>query len=593
MNSGELPISNEVFIRFFLYATYVPLCLICFKLLFPRMTKSAKRLGVVMLALQILVVALSELIQPTSVFEERLWALDREFNIPSTFSTAQLALAGGLALLTAALARARPALFRLYLAGLGLSFLYLALDEFFAWKDLGSSRTWKINVSILGATTVLATIALALRSPPRARIWHFCLLTGLALVAFAAVVIDDLPPFCGSLGFIRVEQCLDFRIPEEIIEFVGIWLSLVAMLGHFSDATRTSSARVQHMPFALPAIWIGLILLILLIPRFEMQLSAQSATVTFDKRIQLKGYRIARDSPGTLTLRLYATASAWDWNHIGRREVGYSIHLVDQASGESIASHNALVRPQFEILIFGRQYEPIYREYLALEIPPTTPTNRALWVVLTFWRKNDSVYERMKVLSGDLKLLSATQVALGELVLPGQSPTPAAAPLARFANGFSLGAVNLPQSARAGEDLVIPFDWRSSENGQDDHAQFLHLGYVSPPGEGENLHGGTESLEIDAWFVYDQEPLGPRLPTRYWYSGLADSETWQVPLPADLAPGHYQVFTGLYRMRDQERVPVTDAEGRPFVDARVPLGFLIIGMDRQIRSWKAWTVLIF
>ncbi|MDE2820930.1 MAG: hypothetical protein OXI40_14450 [Chloroflexota bacterium] len=560
MNSGELLVSNESFIRIFIVIAYVPLCLISARLLFPGLSPSAKRLGIGMLALQILVVALSEIIQPTSIFEERLWALDREFNIPSTFASTQLALAGGLALLTASLARARPALFRLYLAGLGLSFLYLALDEFFAWKDLGSSRTWKINVSILGAAIVLGTIALAPRASRRARIWHFCLLTGLALVAIAAVVVDDLPPFCGDLGLIVLEDCLDYRIPEEIIEFLGIWLALVAMLGHFSDATRASSPPVQRSPYVLPVIWIALILLVPLIPRFEMQLLAQPAAVKFDKRIQLKGYRIDSEGRGPLNLRLYATASAWDWNHIGRREVGYSLHLIDQASGESFVSRNALVRPQFEILMFGSQYEPIYREYAALEIPPTAPANRALWVVLTFWRERDGEYEQMKVLSSDLKLLGDAQVVLDELVLPDDAPTPATAPLARFDNGFSLGAAELPEVARPGENLAISFTWRSSENGSEDHAQFLHLGNV----------------ETGQWVVYDQEPLGPRLPTRFWYSGLADSETWRVPLPADLAPGRYQVFTGLYRMGDQERVSAADAEGRRFVDARAPLGYVII-----------------
>ena len=90
------------------------------------------------------------------------------------------------------------------------------------------------------------------------------------------------------------------------------------------------------------------------------------------------------------------------------------------------------------------------------------------------------------------------------------------------------------------------------------------------------MEGGTESVESGAWFVYDHQPLGPRLPTRLWYSGLADSETWQAPLPADLAPGRYSVFTGLYRARDQERIPASGAEGTPWLDARVPLGSLLV-----------------
>ena len=60
-------------------------------------------------------------------------------------------------------------------------------------------------------------------------------------------------------------------------------------------------------------------------------------------------------------------------------------------------------------------------------------------------------------------------------------------------------------------------------------------------------------------------------------SGLADSEIWEVPLPSDLAPGRYSVLTGLYRLRDQERVPASNADGSPWLDNRVPLGSVIIG----------------
>lgn len=67
-----------------------------------------------------------------------------------------------------------------------------------------------------------------------------------------------------------------------------------------------------------------------------------------------------------------------------------------------------------------------------------------------------------------------------------------------------------------------------------------------------------------------------RLPSRLWYSGLVDSETWRVPLPADLAPGRYKVYTGLYRARDRERDTASDVNGAPFIDARVPLGTLIV-----------------
>ena len=167
---------------------------------------------------------------------------------------------------------------------------------------------------------------------------------------------------------------------------------------------------------------------------------------------------------------------------------------------------------------------------------------------------------RQKVLASDLNLLSETQVVLGELVLPADSPTPESVPLAQFDTGFTLDAVDMPEIARAGETLTIPFAWRSEEQGREDYIQFLHLGHQ----------------ESGVWFVYDQQPLGPRLPTRLWYQGLADSEVWQVPFPADLAPGRYTVFSGLYRTRDSERVPASGADGTPWLDARVPLGSIMV-----------------
>ena len=148
---------------------------------------------------------------------------------------------------------------------------------------------------------------------------------------------------------------------------------------------------------------------------------------------------------------------------------------------------------------------------------------------------------------------------LGELVLPAPATAPAT-PIALFDNGFALAAVDLPEQARAGEELPLSFSWTANDSDGEDYSQFLHFGHA----------------ESGDWWVYDQPPLGLRLPTRLWYQGLADSENWQVPLPADLAPGRYAVFTGLYRVRDQERLPVTDAAGNDWLDGRVALGSIII-----------------
>ena len=109
-----------------------------------------------------------------------------------------------------------------------------------------------------------------------------------------------------------------------------------------------------------------------------------------------------------------------------------------------------------------------------------------------------------EILASDHRLLSDTQVILDELIIPSPSTSSSADALAVFDNGFTLDAVDLPEYARAGETLAIPVSWRSDVKGSEDHVQFLHFGHE----------------ESGTWWIYDQQPLGPRLPTRLWYSGL-------------------------------------------------------------------------
>ena len=150
-----------------------------------------------------------------------------------------------------------------------------------------------------------------------------------------------------------------------------------------------------------------------LIPRLEVNLLAHPASIQFESGIQLLGYRI--DNPH---VRLYASAKLGDY--IG---LGYSIHLVDQTSGESVAGHD-----QYGFLHDNspgsRYFKYIFRQQMELNIPPDAPTNHALWIVLTLWRKKGDEYVSKKVLQSDQQLLSETQVILGELVLPAEAAAP-------------------------------------------------------------------------------------------------------------------------------------------------------------------------
>lgn len=544
--------SSDEVIRIFIFLLYVPACVLSFWQLIPRLSRTSARLASLMLVAQLLVVVLSLETTATSQFDKWLWDFHEEWNIAATLASTQLGMVGGVALTTAWLARTSPTIVRFYLAATGGVFIFLGLDEYLALHEF--IEAWERYYIALGLAVVIATLAVARRSARTAWIWHFCLLFGLALSALGAMVFNALPPICDNLGSLRLDGCLQFYFQEESLELLGIWLALVAMLGHFSEGVLMPRARVRGILYALPAFWILLLFLNSLVPHLELRLIAKPASVTFESGIVLHGYTLENLRESS-RVRLFATARQKEY--LG---LGYSIHLVDQVSGESIGGLDEWADRQHGFWLFGPNYSPLYGQWMEVHLPPEKPVNRALSVVLTLWRKKGGQFKPVEVRASDHHLVNDAQVVLGERVVAAETTKSRAAPLAEFDNGFALEAVDLPERAQPGETLVISFAWHSKVQSREDHVQYLHLGHI----------------ESGAWFVYDQQPLGPRLPARLWYSGLADSETWRVPLPVDLAPGQYSVFTGIYRARDGERVPASDAEGAPFVDARVPLGRLIV-----------------
>lgn len=556
----------------YIFLLYVPLCLLVYRRLRPSLSSTSKRLAIGMLAAQVLVMVLSLAIRPTSLFQEWLWKLDAEWNIPSALASAQLALVGFVALLTAWLTRTIPAWQRLYLLGLSLVFLFLSLDEFFDFRT--SIQNLRGHYLTVGAALVVATVIVAVRSPRRSWIWQICLLLGLSIVAVGGLAFDVSSDFCGAIGFLRPSGgCLEPDYFEESLEVLGVWLALVALLGQYSRIVPSPQPRVRRALYVAPLLWIFLLARASPVPNIPYQkfgYGIQPALVRFESEEYLYGYHIEKKEEA-VGLQLYS----YPWGSIDDG-LGYSIHLVDQTSGGSVASRDNLLKRDRSFQLFGDNFVRVYAQEIEIEFPPEAPVNRALWVVLTLWRQRDDEYARQKVLSSDLPLLGDSQVILGELVLPTASPAPATLPLAAFDSGVLLYAASMPERAIAGETLEITFSWRSDESGGEDQVQFLHVGFISASGEGGSVEGGTESVESGNWFVFDQQPLGPRLPTRLWYAGLADSETWQVMLPADLPSGRYSVFTGLYRARDEVRVPARQADGKPWLDARVPLGIITI-----------------
>ena len=562
-----MALSAEALIHIVVATSYVLVCLLAYRQLVPRLSPTFRLLASVMLVVQIFLIIIAVEIRPISGFEQWFWNLDEEFNLPTTFASAQLALVSAVALVTAWLARTRPAWHRIYLGGIGLVFLYLASDEFFTVHE--DIRNWQLYYAAVGAVVAAATAIVATGSPRRTRVWHLCLLTGLALSATGAIVIEQFqsPAVCDSLGLLpEVGRCQLYNI-EESFEFLGIWLSLVAVLGMSSYVVTKPYPFIRGAFFFVPVLWIIVLSPPGLVPFVEYRLRAETALVQYRSNVELRGYLIDREE-GAIAVQLYASTVKWN-DYTG---LGYSIHLVDQVTGESFAGTDEYAhrRQRWPVTYYdGKRYDLVmYRQRIVVDVPPQIATNRAFWVVLTLWRKEGDAFVRQHVISSDNQLLNDTQVVLDELVLPENPRIPRTVPLVLFDNGYALDAADIPSRARPGDTLPIAFAWRSDTRDHEDYVQFLHFFHQ----------------ESGNWWTRDQQPLGPRLPTRLWYNGLSDTEVWQVPVPADLEPGQYSVYTGLYRVRDHERVPATDAEDQAWIDSRVPLGVLIIEMKINRRD---------
>lgn len=548
---GSFVILPETLIRVFLLLLYVPVCFIVFRWLMPRLSQVSRRLAAILLTAQLVVIVVSLEHQPTSSFEYWLWHLDREWNIPSTLASMQLAFAGAVAIVAALLAIERQPQERLYLLAIGLLFLIMARDEYGNLHE--SIPHWEWMYAALGAALVVTTLIVAWRGRRRNWIWHGCFLAGLALSGFGALAFEAERQFCGLGDVLLVEPCLEMYFIEETMEFAGIWLVLVALLGRFSTSSSAPTRRVRLALYAWPVIWLFALFPSGSILPITSQAIAQPAAIEFESGWGLQGYRI-EGGETDVSSHLFLSSRAWDDSTIG-----YSLHLIDQVSGNSIGSHDSYLHQRLEFLL-APGYLPVYRQWSKLILPPAAPANRALWVTLTLWRAEDAAFLPLSVIASDHQRLNDTHVILDEFVLKAPATRRSFASVALFESGFALEQVRLPVSAQTGQMLDVTFWWRSDKDEMEDLAQFLHF----IPAENGQQWG------------YDQQPLGPRLPTRLWYRGLADSETWAVPLPTDLKPGRYQVFTGLYRLSDLRRVPASDADGRPFVDARAPLGAITI-----------------
>ena len=519
----------------------------------------ALRLIYLFLVIQILLIVINIVLEQTetSLFPGYLWHLDSERYIPSILSTIQLLLLGILCLATGLTSVKISWAERLYWLVLCLGITIIALIDY----EILPRRLFQLSPRELylpsGLFVTAATRTMIMNSKGKRRLLLSLLLGGLGVWALGALFADK----------IRLNNTTSVIVSlEETLETLGILVALAGVAGYMTWIVPQTLFRQRMF---LKNVFLTSAILVALLFGFRVWEDREYVGIRFlgipfghkitvdvdDGSLALRGWSSSALSAGTLPrvrLLLHTTRLLND-------DFGFTIQLLDQESKAVVEETNR--RSDRKEAKWQPGLRHFYIQNILLDLPGDIPTNRALWLVLSFWKIEGDGFGLLPVGFSDHPLLGETHVILDELVFP---ETVASASLAeapgRFANGFVLLAASIPEHAQAGGELAVSFTWGAERDGSEDLIQFLHFFHV----------------ESGVYQVVDQMPLGLRLPTRLWYAGLQASEAWRFTLPANLQPRQYSIYSGLYRLSDMQRLGVTLADGTQPADARIPLGTILI-----------------
>ncbi|HIQ04850.1 MAG TPA: DUF2142 domain-containing protein, partial [Anaerolineae bacterium] len=128
---------------------------------------------------------------------------------------------------------------------------------------------------------------------------------------------------------------------------------------------------------------------------------------------------------------------------------------------------------------------------------------------------------------------------------------PSGPPAADFGGQIGLREFAIPSQVKAGAELPIAFTWQALITPTLDYVLFLHL--VDTAG---NQVAGADS-----------PPQNGRYPTSFWDADELVHDEHQMPVPADLAPGQYDVRVGWYDLATGQRLPLRNEAGQAVGDS--------------------------
>ena len=162
----------------------------------------------------------------------------------------------------------------------------------------------------------------------------------------------------------------------------------------------------------------------------------------------------------------------------------------------------------------------------------------------------------------DLGLRTLGYVEVAPLKLPQVNNQPYLALVdVQFSDGLALQGAVVPTEIASSQSFIITLLWHSTTPPTKDYTAFVHL--IDSAGNYVTGH--------------DQSPAEGRFPTSLWHPGDTSLSDFTLNLPADLAPGNYKLWAGLYDPASPtlDRLPIT-ASDLPTQDNRVQLGTVVL-----------------
>lgn len=426
-------ISAQLLTYFLIFVVNLSVGGFCLWRFVPRLSPFARRLAIFMFAAQIVVISVQPITRDGHPVDRWLWGVNDEGNIPTTLAAAQMSAIALLSFFCACLSKSLPVWGRFGFLALGCLFIHLALDEFYLFHEANEPLYAAIYAAI-GAIIALTTLVVHFRHARQRRraggdiLWLRLLLAGMAVAALGGLAIDRYPFGKCLVRSLPLDGCLDKFLIEEALELLGMWMALLAMLGRYCEISpkpgRSFDLLIIGLPLAVAILFPASIQAFML-DVLDYRYSIIDKSARWGADVNMFAYRLEKDECGiTFSPFMYSN----DWHSF--TGLGYSVHLVDQATTQSVAgadiSEDRLSgwSSRFVRSVLNRNHT-LYRPRVSVSLPPDAPVNRSLLIVLTIWREEAGKYVRQKILSSDLPLYGDTNVVVGELVL-GANPCPSA-----------------------------------------------------------------------------------------------------------------------------------------------------------------------